>query len=284
LPAPERVRDDHDISPLTRIVTRLDRTAAGEADRDLLPTAFPSVDRVLAGGFRRGELVVLGGDDSVGSSALALAMALRGRDRALFLSSEMHPERVYERALAITARVPLDHIRLGAVDEEERARLAAAAVSLRDHAPVVETFLHGGLATIERAVEATPSASLVVVDTLEGTLHRDHGQEEALSYAVLALKRLALRDHVAVLLTTHLPDLDRDRRDRRPRLSDFGLGGAVGAQADVVLGLYREEMYDFDHGVSGAAELLVLKNRGGPRGYVDLYFDARYGRFEDVAE
>lgn len=280
--------NDHDISPLTRIVTRLDRTAAGEADRDLVPTAFPSVDRALAGGFRRGELIVLGGDDSVGSSALALAMALRsrdrGHDRALLLSSEMHPERVYERALAITARVPLDHIRLGAVDEEERARLAAAALSMRDHAPVVETFLNGGLANIERAVEATPSASLVVVDTLEGTLHRDHGQEEALSYAVLALKRLALRHHVAVLLTTHLPDLDRERRDRRPRLSDFGLGGAVGAQADVVLGLYREEMYDFDHGVSGAAELLVLKNRGGTRGYVDLYFDARYGRFEDVAE
>jgi replicative DNA helicase len=51
-----------------------------------------------------------------------------------------------------------------------------------------------------------------------------------------------------------------------------------------VLGLYREEMYDFDHGVSGAAELLILKNRDGAKGYVDLYFDARFGRFEDVAE
>jgi replicative DNA helicase len=278
------VHDDHDISPLTRIVARLDRTAAGETDRDLVPTNFPSIDRALGGGFRRGDLVVLGGDDSVGSSALALGIALRGRERALLLSSEMQPERVYERALASAARVPLQHIKLGAIEDDERARLAAAAITMRDHAPVVETFLHGGMANIERAVEATPSAPLVIVDTLEGTLHRDHGQEEALSYAVLALKRLALQHHVAVLLTTHLPDLDRDRQDRRPRLADFGLGGAVGAQADLVLGLYREEMYDFDHGVTGAAELLILKNRGGARGHVDLYFDTRYGRFEDLLE
>lgn len=275
---------EHDISPLTRIVARLDRTAAGETAHDLVATRFPSIDKALGGGIRRGELVVLGGDDSMGSSALALGIAIRGSDRALFLSSEMQPERVYERALAMTARVSLEHIRLGAVDEEERARLAASALALRDQAPVVETFLQGGLTTIERAIEATPSAPLLVVDTLEGVLDRDHGQADALGFAVLALKRLAVTHQVAVLLTTHLPALDRERRDRRPRLSDFGMGGAVGAHADVVLGLYREEMYDFDHGVSGAAELLILKNRAGARGYVDLYFDTRYGRFEDVAE
>lgn len=275
---------DHDISPLTRIVARLDRTAAGEADRDLVPTHFPSIDKALGGGIRRGELMVLGGDDSVGSSALALGIAIRGTERALVLSSEMAPERVYERALAMTARVSLEHIRLGVVDEAERARLAASAIALRDHAPVVETFLQGGLANIERAIEATPHAPMVVIDTLEGVLHRDHGHDEALSYAVLALKRLALSRHVAIVLTAHLPALDRDRPDRRPRLADFGSGGAVGAHADVVLGLYREEMYDFDLGVSGAAELLILKNRAGARGYVDLYFDAKYGRYEDVAE
>lgn len=278
------MNSDHDISPLTRIVARLDRTSDGAVDHDLLPTRFPSIDRALGGGVRRGELIVLGGDDSVGCSAFVLGLALRARDRALLLSSEMRPERVYERALAATARVPLESLRLGVVDEEERAALAAAALIMRDHAPVVETFVHGGLDAIVRAVQATPNPGLVIVDTLEGLLHRDHGQEEALSYAVLALKRLALEHHVAVVLTTHLPNLDRDRRDRRPRLADFGLGGAVGAQADLVLALYREEMYDFDHGVSGAAELLILKNRGGARGYVDLYFEGKFGRFEDVAE
>lgn len=273
-----------DISPLTRVVARLDRTVAGEVESVLVPTGFPSIDRAIGGGFRRGDLIVLGGDDSAGCSALALGITMRAATRALVLTSEMHPERVYERALASTAEVPLEALRLGTVNEEERRRLAATAVALRERVPVVETFLSGGLAAIERAVEATPDASLVVVDTLEGMADRDHGLDEALSYAVLALKRLALRRHVAVLLTTHLPSLDRDRKDRRPRLTDFGLGGAVGAQADMVLGLYREEMYDFDLGVAGGAELLILKHREGPRGYVDLYFASRFGRFEDVLD
>lgn len=275
---------DGDISPLTRVVARLDRTTAGHAESVVVATGFPSIDRAIGGGFCRGDLIVLGGDDSAGCSALALAIALRAEARALLLTSEMHPERVYERALASAAEVPLEAIRLGTVTEDERRRLAAAAVTLRERAPVVETFLAGGLTTIERAVEATPEAALVVIDTLEGTADRDHGMDEALSYAVLALKRLALKRNVAVLLTTHLPALDRDRKDRRPRLTDFGLGGAVGAQADMVLGLYREELYDFDLGVVGGAELLILKHREGPRGYVDLYFASRFGRFEDVLD
>lgn len=275
---------DSDISPLTRVVARLDRAAAGEVDAGLVPTRFPSIDRAIGGGFRRGDLVVLGGDDSVGATALVLGIALRSEPRALILTSEMHPERVYERALAMSAKVPLESLRLGVVSDVERARLATSALALRDRAPVVETFLQGGLALIDRAIQATPEAALIVVDTLEGVLDRDHDQDAALSYAVLALKRLALQRHVVILLTTHLPSLDRARADRRPRLTDFGLGGAVGAQADLVFGLYREEMYDFDHGVAGAAELLVLKHREGPRGYVDLYFDARYARFEDVLE
>ena len=133
-------------------------------------------------------------------------------------------------------------------------------------------------------IAAPHSESLVVVDPLEGLLDRDSGRDEALGYAVLSLKRLALRRNVALLLTTHLPRLDRDRHDRRPRLTDFGLGGAIGSHADLVMGLYREELYEADLGVTGAAELLLLKNRDGAKGYVDLYFDSRYSRFEDVLE
>jgi replicative DNA helicase len=196
----------------------------------------------------------------------------------------MQAERAYERALAMGAKVSLESLRLGAVTEEERARLATAAVTLRDHAPVIETITTGTLAAIDRAVEATPDASLVVVDPLECLLDRDSGRDEALGYAVLSLKRLALQRNVAVLLTTHLPQLARERQDRRPRLTDFGLGGAIGTHADLVLGLYREELYEADLGVSGAAELLLLKNRDGAKGYVDLYFDSRFSRFEDVLE
>ena len=273
-----------DISPLTRVVSRLDRASPGELDPGLVPTRFPSIDRAIGGGFRRGELVVVGGDDGAGCSALGLAIALRVSPRALLLTGEMHPERAYERALAMGAKVSLESLRLGVVSEEDRAKLATAAVTLRNRAPVIETITSGTLAAIDRAVEATPDVSLVVVDPLECLLDRDSGRDEALGFAVLSLKRLALQRNVAVLLTTHLPQLARERQDRRPRLTDFGLGGAIGTHADLVLGLYREELYEADLGVSGAAELLLLKNRDGARGYVDLYFDTRYSRFEDVLE
>lgn len=273
-----------DISPLTRVVARLDRATAGDVDAGIIPSCFPSIDRAIGGGFRRGDLVAIGGDDSSGASSLALALALRCRERALVLSTEMQAERVYERALAMSAKVPLEALRLGVVQDGERIRLAAAATMLRDAAPVVETLTHGGLAGVERAVEASPGFPLVVIDSLEGLLDCPTGHAEALGYAVLGLKRLALRRNVAVLVTAHLPGLDRHRSDRRPRLGDFGLGGAIGTHADLVAGLYREELYEADLGVSGAAELILLKHRDGARGYVDLYFDARYGRFEDVLE
>ena len=273
-----------DISPLTRVVARLDRASLGDVDPGIVPTRFPSIDRAIGGGFRRGDLIVVGGDDSAGSSALGLAIALRVSPRALLLTGEMHPERAYERALAMGAKVSLESLRLGAVSEEDRAKLATAAVTLRDRAPVIETITSGTLAAIDHAVEATPDASLVVVDPLECLLDRDSGRDEALGFAVLSLKRLALRRNVALLLTTHLPLLDRVRHDRRPRLTDFGLGGAIGSHADLVMGIYREELYEADMGVSGAVELLLLKNREGDKGYVDLYFDSRYCRFEDVLE
>jgi replicative DNA helicase len=273
-----------DISPLTRVVARLDQAARGQVDPGIVPTRFPSIDRAIGGGFHRGDLVVLGGDDSVGCSALGLAIALRVSPRALMLTGEMRAERAYERALAMGAKVSLESLRLGVVTEEERAKLATAAVMLRDRAPVIETITAGTLAEIDRAVEATPTAALVLVDSLECLLERDSSHDEALGFAVLGLKRLAMRRQIAVLLTTHLPQLDRHRHDRRPRLTDFGLRGAIGTHADLVLGLYREELYEADLGISGAAELLLLKNRDGARGYVDLYYDSRYSRFEDVLE
>lgn len=278
-----------DISPLTRLIGRLDRAAAGEVDQGITPSGFLSIDRAVGGGFRRGELIVLGADDSAGASSLALAIALRCAGRPLYLTGEMRPERAYERALAMTARVPLETLRLGVISEEERTRLATAAVGLRERAPIIETLVEGGLEAVERAVVAAVSTTggvpLVVVDPLEALLDRATDHSETLGYALLGLKRLALRHDCALLVSAHLPLLDRSRLDRRPRLTDFGLAGAVGTHADVVLGLYREELYEVaDLGVTGGAELLVLKQRDGARGYVDLYFDARYGRFEDVLD
>jgi replicative DNA helicase len=191
---------------------------------------------------------------------------------------------VFERALAMSARVPMQSLRSGMLTEEERARVTMTAPVLREWSPAVDTVTHGGTDALWTAHDRLPSAPLVVVDGIESLLGRDFETADALAGILLELKRFALERSVAVLAVSHLPALDRNRQDRRPRLADFGARGAVGVHADLVLGLFREETYDGDLGVTGAAELAILKYRDGGLGYVDLYFAAECLRFQDLAE
>src|SRR4051794_29868340 len=132
-----RARSDA-ASPLERVLARLD-AAADSADGgppaqdDTIVTGFASLDKVLGGGLRAGDLVVIGGDVGSGTSALALAIALRAaqsrREGAVaFLSGEMTVERVAERVLAIEGRSRIDDLRQGTLDDAARAEAGAAAL------------------------------------------------------------------------------------------------------------------------------------------------------------
>jgi replicative DNA helicase len=275
-----------DISPLSLLLGRVDAVADGAIPADTVPSGFPSLDKLLGGGLRRGDLVVLGGDVGSGKSALALAIALRvaqQRRSALFYSGEMLVERVLERALAIEGRTRIDDLRRGTLDEVTRAGVGAAAIRLRDELPVVERMPAGGVVAIAEEVTAVRGVDLVLVDGLSSLLPGVRATVEEEATAVRGLKQLALDARVAVLLTTSLPHLAA-RDDRRPLLDDFGANGAVKERADVVLSLFREGMYDTARGIEGATELLVRKNRNGGTGYVDLYFYAQWMRFEDMLD
>jgi replicative DNA helicase len=260
---------------------------SGAGANDTVATGFASVDQLLGGGIRRADLVVLGGDVSAGKSALALAIALRasksGRAVA-YLSGEMTGERIVERALALEGRVTMDALRHGALDDEGHARIAAVALELRDRAPVLATLPERGVAGIADLLIEHLGLELVVVDPLQSLAAGAAPLDEELARAVRELKQLALRRSAAVLAVCHIQRAVRERADARPTLEDFGSLGSVKQHADVVLGLYREELYTSDSDVEGAAELHVLKNRGGANGYADLYFYRKWLRFEDVNE
>ena len=273
---------------LQNLIRQVDTQAPGAVPPDTVPTGFASIDRLLGGGMRRRDLIVLGGDVGAGKSALALAVALRAAQAGfpvVFCSGEMDEDRLLERTLALGGKVRVDELRAATLSEEHRAAIGAAALRIRD---LPLTFLPLVGRQFDEALEpAWPqSPALLVVDYLQllpppaPRLMRDEDAAES----VRALKATALERQLACLAVAQLPALRPDRDDPRPTLDDFGTLGAVKQHADVVLNLYREEMYNPGGGVEGATELIVGKNRNGPTGFVDLYFYREWLRFEDMLD
>jgi replicative DNA helicase len=276
-------------APLEALVTRIDAASAESPAPDTIPSGFPSLDRFLGGGFRRQDLVVLAGDVGSGKSALGLGIAIRsalGGVPTLFLSGEMSPDRVMERALALEGKAAVDDLRQGRLDHATRAAVGAAAVRLRDVPLVLRPLLGADFGEVREALEIIPRRALLVIDSLQLTPPPRAAArlEERIALAVRALKGLAVERDLAIIALAQLPRHRAGRGDPRPTLDDLGGLGAIKQNADVVLAIYREEMYRPGHGVEGATELIIAKNRNGPTGFVDLYFYPRYLRFEDMLD
>jgi len=273
---------------LTNLVEMVDARRPGTIPSDTIPSGFPSLDKALGGGFRTQDLIVLGGDVGAGKSALALGIALRAANAGftvVYLSGEMDEDRLLERALAIEGRIQVDEIRTATLTDVTRSSLGAAAVRLRE-LPLKILPLTG--ATFDGALDAIHDEKppLIVVDYLQlmSPPELRNTVAEDCAASVRALKATALARGLVCLAVAQLPQLRADRPDRRPTLDDFGSLGSVKQHADVVLGIYREEMYSAGPDVEGATELIVAKNRNGPTGFVDLYFYQQWMRFEDMLD
>jgi replicative DNA helicase len=276
-----------DISPLSVLLSKVDAVSDGVPSRQTVASGFPSLDTLLGGGFRHGDLVVLGGDAASGKSALALAFAIRvasaGRNVA-FLSGEMSVDRVLERVIAIEGRTRIDDLRQGTLNDVARAAAGAVALRLKERLPLIDRVRPGqGVDGVAAVLDEFPKVDFVVIDSVAALATGARPLDEEIAAVVQGLKTLALDRDTAILTTAPLPLL-AVRADRRPTLDDFGALGSVKQLADVVLGLFRQDMYDPARDIEGATELLLRKNRNGPTGYVDLYFYSQWMRFEDMLD
>jgi replicative DNA helicase len=276
---------------LESLVQRVDAQRPGDVTGDTIPSGFGSLDKMLGGGLRRRDLVVLGGDIGAGKSALALGVALRVAQQGLgvaFLSGEMDEERLMERALAIEGRVAVDELRAAKMSDQTRAGIGGAAVRLRGLPLTVLPLAAEDFETLAERLDPLRQLGLIVVDYLQlvppprGAVRVTQDEDTAL--VLRHLKALALERQVALLLVAQLPRFEAQRQNPRPTLDDYGVLGALKQHADVVLSIFREDMYNPGGGVQGATELIVAKNRNGPTGFVDLYFYRRWMRFEDMLD
>jgi replicative DNA helicase len=286
---PSRKRSRASDPSLEKLVSEIDKRTGGAPAGDTVPTGFASLDKVLAGGLRRRDLVVLAGDVGSGKSALALGIAIRAASAGmatLYFSGEMSPDRVMERALALEAKASIDDLRQGRLGDTTRAAVGAAAVRLRDIPLVIKPLLGADFGELVTALDVVPRRQLLVVDSLQlaGAPRASARLEERVALAVRALKALAVEQDLAVLAVSQLSHHRGSRPDPRPTLDDLGALGAIKQNADAILSIYREEMYRPGQGVEGATELIVAKNRNGPTGFVDLYFYPQWIRFVDMLD
>jgi replicative DNA helicase len=255
-----------------------------------LLSGFLDLDRLL-GGFETGSLVVVGARPSMGKTAFLLGIAQANAERATpvhLFSLEMSGAEIGERLLSMASGVSQDARRRGSLTSGDWERLIPAqeglcslSLTIDDRSELTLSQLRLGL----KAAQRRHGLGLVLVDYLQlvAPLVVSERREVAIREAAEGLKAIAKDFGVVVVAAAQLNRSPEARRDARPQLSDLRESGGIEQAADVVLALYRDEVYDRNTTNRGVAEVLVLKNRSGPTGTVTLQWDAACTRFRDLS-
>jgi replicative DNA helicase len=280
---------------LARVFERIDRMYHDENKSDVtgLPTGFVDLDERTAG-LQEGELIIVAGRPSMGKTAFALNIAEhvavgKGIPVAIF-SMEMGSTQLAMRMLGSIARVDQHKMRTGRLNDEEWSSLSSAMGKLHD-APIFidET---GALNALELRTRARRihrqcgKLGLVVVDYLQLMSARHDGENRATEISEISrsLKALAKELGAPVVALSQLNRALETRNEKRPMMSDLRESGAIEQDADVILFIYRDEVYFPDKlDVRGTAEIIIGKQRNGPIGTVRLTFLGEHTRFENKA-
>jgi replicative DNA helicase len=259
-----------------------------------LSTGYYELDDKLSG-LQPGQLYVVAGRPSMGKTSFALNIAehvaLREQKPVLLFSLEMASQQIAQSMLCSHARVDSSLLRTGKVSEEDFARLLQAAGLFNEAKIFIDDS--ADLSALEvrtraRRMKAREGIELVVVDYLQKMTAKQgskapESRQLEISMISSNLKALAKELKVPVIALAQLNRGAEGREDRRPLLSDLRESGAIEQDADAVMALYREEYYKPDTEKKGVAEVLVLKNRTGPVGNIDMAFIKQFTRFENLA-
>ena len=279
---------------LTQVVERIQELYDRESTSDVtgVPTGYRDLDRMTSG-LQPGDLVIVAGRPSMGKTALALNMAEhvaveQGLPVAIF-SMEMAATQLAMRLLGSIGRLDQHKMRTGRLTDDDWARLTHALGKLHDAPIFIDES--GALNALELRARARRLArqcgklGLVVVDYLQLMSANSQGENRATEISEISrsLKALAKELQAPVIALSQLNRSLEQRPNKRPVMSDLRESGAIEQDADVILFIYRDEVYNPESPEKGVAEIIIGKQRNGPIGTVRLTFLGEHTRFENFA-
>ncbi len=255
-------------------------------------SGFSDLDNLTAG-FQGSDLIILAARPSMGKTALALNIAFNAaypkkRDHdpvpVAFFSLEMSKEQLVRRLLSAEGQVDASNLRRAFLSNEEWRNLQEAAGVLIDAPIYIDDTPAASVLDIRakaRRLKADGKLGLVVIDYLQLMRGRADAasREQEISEISRSLKALAKEMKVPVIALSQLNRRVEERPNKRPQLADLRESGAIEQDADVILFIYRDEVYREDSPDKGTAEVIVGKQRNGPTGKVKLHFRAKYTTF-----
>lgn len=264
-----------------------------------VPTGFPDLDRMTTG-LQKGDLVIVAARPSMGKTSwvmnVAANAAITNETAVAIFSLEMSSEQLVQRLLCAEGRIDAQRLRRGKLSQEEHQRLAAAAGHLNTAPIWIDDQPGANVLEIRAKARRLQSElrsdnkdlGMVIIDYMQlmSGAGKSESRVQEVSQISRGLKALARELAVPVIALSQLSRGPEQRTDKRPMLSDLRESGSIEQDADLVMFLFRPEYYapvEKKEELDGKAELIVSKQRNGPTGTVELFFQKAYTRFDSVS-
>jgi len=256
-----------------------------------IQTGFEDLD-AKTHGLLPGQLILVAARPAMGKSTLALDIArscsIKGGLTSVIFSLEMSKSEITMRLLSAEARVQLHRMRSGAIGDDEWAKLARRMGEIHDAPLFIDDSPYLTMMEIRaksRRLKQRHDLRLVIVDYLQlmSSGRKVESRQQEVSEFSRQLKLLAKELEVPVIAVCQLNRGPEQRQDKRPLLSDLRESGSLEQDADLVILIHRDDMYDEESPRAGEADLIMAKHRNGPTGTVTVAFQGQYSRFIDMA-